>query len=181
MTSNEELTAEGETSPLFTDFSRAKQVINLDLSHPEICTRQEEGKHELKAASGLCSSVASPLAGFSSSASPHSRRVPWRRRAQEQDSPGRTLLNNDETRNCAFWPHAGQNHNSSVKNREIHIPVESWASSNCDGAPADERKKTFEWMKVKRSQHREGEFLQVSAELQRRKLKYNIHLILLKV
>ncbi|KAM7404754.1 hypothetical protein PAMP_012073 [Pampus punctatissimus] len=174
MTSYEELTAEGESSPLFTGCCRAKEVINRDLggrTHPELCSREER---ELEVASGFisphpryltfsnsltrCTFSDSPppppcetLEGFSTPACPHSPRVPWLCRAQGQDSPGRGYCesNNSETRHSGFGPLAEQIQISSGGGAEIH-------SSDCNVAETDERSKTFEWMKVKRNQHRAG-------------------------
>lgn len=56
MTSYQELTAEGESSPLFTGCCRAKEVINRDLggrTHPELGSRDEEGRLEVEVASGF--------------------------------------------------------------------------------------------------------------------------------
>ncbi|CAK6951490.1 homeobox protein Hox-C1a [Scomber scombrus] len=179
MTSYQELTAEGESSPLFTGCCRAREVINRDLdarTHPELSSRDEEGKLKVEVASGfnslhpryltvsnsltLCTSSDSPppppplpppqtLEGFSTPACPHSSRVPWRCRAQGQGSPGRGYCesNNSEARNSSFGSLAEQIQIFSHGGAEIQ-------SSNCNVAEMDERSKTFEWMKVKRSQHR---------------------------
>ncbi|XP_040916839.1 homeobox protein Hox-C1a [Toxotes jaculatrix] len=181
MTSYQELTAEGESSPLFTGCCRAKEVINRDLgsrTHPELGSRDKEGKLEVEVASGfnsphpryltlsnsltLCTSSDSPppppppppceiLEGFSTPACPHSSRVPWRCRAQGQGSPGRGYCASDssETRHCDFGSLTEEIQIYSHHGPEIHV-----ASSDCNVADMDERSKTFEWMKVKRSQHR---------------------------
>ncbi|GAA6222742.1 homeobox protein Hox-C1a-like isoform X2 [Lates japonicus] len=195
MTSYQELTAEGESSPLFTGCCRAKEVINRDLggrTHPELGSRDEEGKPEVEVASGfhsphpryltlsnsltLCTSSDSPppppppppssspplrhyeiLEGFSAPACPHSSRVPWRCRAQGQGSPGRGYCasNNSETRlDDDFGSLPEQIQIYSRNGPEIHVAVGSSASSDCNVADLDERSKTFEWMRVKRSQHR---------------------------
>ncbi|KAL7399604.1 hypothetical protein ABVT39_027471 [Epinephelus coioides] len=180
MTSYQELTAEGESSPLFTGCCRAKEVINRDLdgrTHPELCSRDEKGKLEVEVASGfntphpryltlsnsltLCTSLDSPppptppcetLEGFSTPACPHSSRVPWRCRAQGQgSSPGRRYCasNPNQTLQSGFG--------SQIYSRngpEIHVAVGSSAGSDCNVAQMDVSSKTFEWMKVKRSQHR---------------------------
>ncbi|XP_067449712.1 homeobox protein Hox-C1a [Thunnus thynnus] len=176
MTSHQELTAEGESSPLFTGCCRAKEVINLDLggrTHPELGSR-EEGELEVEVASGfnsphpryltlsncltLCTSSDSPppppppcetLEGFSTPACPHSSRVPWRCKEQGQGSPGRGYCasNNIEARHSGFGSLAEQIQLYSHGGAEIH-------NSDCNVAEMDERSKTFEWMKVKRSQHR---------------------------
>ncbi|XP_071332372.1 homeobox protein Hox-C1a [Trachinotus anak] len=190
MTSYQELTAEGESSPLFTGCCRAKEVINRDLGGrtlPELASRDEEGKLEVEVASGfnsphpryltlansltLCTSSDSPpppppppplpplcetLEGFSSPACPHSSRVPWRCRAQGQGSPGRGYCASvgSETRLSDFGSPTEQIHIYSHNGPEIHVAVGSSASSDCNVAGVDERSKTFEWMRVKRSQHR---------------------------
>ncbi|KAG7228311.1 hypothetical protein INR49_009175 [Caranx melampygus] len=189
MTSYQELTAEGESSPLFTGCCRAKEVINRDLSgrtQPQLARRDEEGKLEVEVASGfnplhpryltlsnslaLCTSSDSPpppppspppppcepLEGFSTPACPHSSRVPWRCRAQGQGSPGRgyCVSNNSETRLSDYGSPTEQIHIYSHHGPEIHVAVGSPASSDCNVADVDERSKTFEWMRVKRSQHR---------------------------
>lgn len=198
MTSYQELTAEGESSPLFTGCCRAKEVINRDLggrTYPELGSRDEEGKPEVEVASGfnsphpryltlsnsltLCTSSDSPpppppsssspllrhyeiLEGFSAPACPHSSRVPWRCRAQGQGSPGRGYCasNNSETRlDDDFGSLPEQIQIYSRNGPEIHVAVGSSASSDCNVADLDERSKTFEWMRVKRSQHRAGKFL----------------------
>ncbi|XP_041859886.1 homeobox protein Hox-C1a [Melanotaenia boesemani] len=170
MTSYYELTAGVENSPLFTDFSRAKEVINLDLggrSHLELSSCYEEGKLEVEAASELYSSyltVCNPpdsppppphcgtLEGFFTPASQHSCRVPWRCRAQ--GSLGRGYSNKNETRHCNLGPLAKQIHTSSKNSCEFHVAMGSSNSSDCNGAATDDRRKTFEWMRVKRSQQR---------------------------
>lgn len=187
MTSYQELTAEGEADPLFTGCCRANEVINRDLdggSHPELCRRDEAGEQEVEVDSGfysshltLCTSSDSPpppppslphhcetLEGFSTPACPHSSRIPWRCRAQGQVSLGRGYCwsNDDETRHCGFGSLTEQIQiKCSHDGPEIHA-----ASSDCDGAETEERSKTFEWMRVKRSPHRAGKFL--STELGRR-------------
>lgn len=181
MTSYRELTAEGESSPLFTGCCRAKEVINRDLygrTHPELCSR-EEGGLELEVASGfnsphprylslsnsltLCTSSDSPpsqpcetLEGFQAAACPHSSRVPWRCRAQGRRSPGRGYCasNNSEARQSGFGSLTEQLQICAHGGPEIHVAVGSSSSSDCN----DERRETFEWMKVKRSQHRAGKF-----------------------
>lgn len=179
MTSYQELTAEGESSPLFTGCCRAKEVINRDLdcrTHPELGSRgDEEGELEVEVASGfntplsstltsLCTSLDSPpppppalREGFSTPACPHSSRVPWRRRAQGQGSPGRGR----EMLQSGFGSLAEQIY-SRNNGPEIHVAVGSSAGSDCNRAHVDV--KTFEWMRVKRSQHRAGKFLSKGRE-----------------
>ncbi|KAM9350966.1 homeobox protein Hox-C1a [Symphorus nematophorus] len=175
MTSYQELTAEGESSPLFTGCCRAKEVIKRDLDGSR--THPEEGKLEVEFNSPnpryltlsnsltLCTSLDSPppppppltLAGFSTLACPHSSRVPWRCRAQgQQGSPGRGYCasNNNETPQSGFGslPEHIQiySHNNGP---EIHVAVgSSAAASECNVADVDVNSKTFEWMRVKRSQ-----------------------------
>lgn len=175
MTSYHELTAERETSPLLTDSCRAEEVRNLDLldaggTHPELRT-----PHALQvdAASGfyptfltLCSPPLpppptlpprEPLGGFSTSAS---SRVPWRCRAR--GSPGRGDSNNNNNNNneskvfqqLCLEPRGEEIHNSLNKDSKIPFSVE-----NSDWRGADGRETTFEWMRVKRSQHRTGKLL----------------------
>ncbi|KAF1390466.1 hypothetical protein PFLUV_G00058370 [Perca fluviatilis] len=181
MTSYQELTAEGESSPLFTGCCRAKEVINRDLdgrTHPELGSRDEEGKLEVEVASGfnsphpryltlsnslaLCTSLDSPpppcetLEGFSTPACPHLSRVPWRCRAQGQGSPGRGFCasNNNETLRSGVGSLTEQIHIYSRNGPEIHATTGSSAGSDCNVAYMDVSRKTFEWMRVKRSQHR---------------------------
>ena len=174
MTSYQELTAEEQASLLFTDFCRAKEVINLESggrSPPELCCHHEEGKLELEAPSGFYSpylteltSPDSPPAhpqcetheGFSTPASLHSSRVPWRCRAH--DSQGCKHSYNNDTRHIGFGSLSEQIHASSNSSREIHVAVGSSASSDCHGAATDDRRETFEWMMMKKSQHRAGNF-----------------------
>lgn len=173
MTSYHELTAGGESSPLFTGCCQASGVINRDLcctTHPELC-RREEGGLELEVASGLdslpsslslCTSSDCPspqqwetLGGFSTAACPHSLRVPWRRRTQGESSPGRGSGVSDhisQARGSDFGSLAEQIHTCS------HTGPRSPGRSDRTGADMDERSKTFEWMKVRRSQHRVGKF-----------------------
>lgn len=192
MTSYQELTAEGESSPLFTGCCRAKEVINRDLdgrTHPELGSLDEEGKLEFEVASGfniphpryltvsnsltLCTSLDSPpppplpplscntLEGFSTPACPHSSRVPCRCRAQGQGSPGRGYWasNNNETLLSGFGSLPEQIQIDSRNVPEIHVAVGSSAGSDCNVADMDVNSKTFEWMRVKRSQHRAGKFV----------------------
>ncbi|XP_029361307.1 homeobox protein Hox-C1a [Echeneis naucrates] len=183
MTSYQELTAEGESGPLFTGCCRAKGVINRDLScrtHPELGGGDEEGKLEVEVASGfnspharyltlsnnvtLCTSTDSPpppapceaLEGFPAPACPHLSRVPWRRRAQGQGSPGRgrCASNNSQKRISDFGSHTEQIHIYSFHGPEIQVSEGGSASSDCNVAGVEGRSQTFEWMKVKRSQHR---------------------------
>lgn len=187
MTSYQELTAEGESSPLFTGCCRAKEVINRDpdgRTHPELDSRGEEGRLEVEVASGfntphpryltpsnsltLCTSLDSPpppppcetLEGFSTPACPHSSRVPWRCRAQGQGSPGRGYCasNNNETLQAGFGSLPEHIQIDSHYGPEIHVAVGSSAGSDCNVADMDVNSKTFEWMRVKRSQQRAGEF-----------------------
>uniref|UniRef100_A0A3P8S148 Homeobox domain-containing protein n=1 Tax=Amphiprion percula TaxID=161767 RepID=A0A3P8S148_AMPPE len=170
MTSYQELTAEGETSPLLTGCCcrRAKEVINRDLgggSHPQLGFRGEEGTLEVEVASGfysplLCASLDSPPPplpqtpeGFSAPACPHSSRVPWRCRAQGQGSPGRGYCaSNDDARRCAFGSLAEQFQLYSHGDPEIHVAVGSSVNSDC--SDPDGKSKTFGWMRVKRSRQR---------------------------
>lgn len=183
MTSYQELTAEGESSPLFTGCCRAKEVISRDLDSLE-----EEGEVELEVASGfnsphpryltfsdglaLCTSSDSPpppppcetLEDLSTPACPHSSRVPWRCKAQGQGSLGREYCaSNNDTRQF-FGSLTEQIQIYSHNGPEIHVAVGSSASV----ADMDERSKTFEWMRVKRSQHRAGKFLSRKTEHERR-------------
>ncbi|XP_072223147.1 homeobox protein Hox-C1a [Leuresthes tenuis] len=170
MTSYQELTAEEQTSLLFTDFCRAREVINLEIggrSPLELCCHHEEGKLELETPSGFYSpylteltSPDSPPAhpqyetheGFSTPASLHSSRVPWRCRAH--DSQGCKHSYNNDTRHPGFGSLSEQIHASSNSSREIHVAVGSSASSDCHGTATDDRRETFEWMRMKKSQHR---------------------------
>ncbi|XP_041656078.1 homeobox protein Hox-C1a [Cheilinus undulatus] len=182
MTSYQELTAEGESSsPLFTGCCQAKEVINLDpdcTAHPELCSRDEGGEVAsrfnspqpryltLSNSLTLCSSLDSPppplplhcetLEGFSAPACPHSSLVPWRRRAQGQDSPGRGCYasSNGETGQRGFGSRTEQTQIYSLNGPEIHVDVESCTTVDCNVAAVDVNRKTFEWMRVKRSQHR---------------------------
>ncbi|XP_070695025.1 homeobox protein Hox-C1a [Pempheris klunzingeri] len=182
MTSYQELTAEGESRPLFTGCCRAKEVINRDLdgrTHPELGSRDEEGKLEAEVASGFntpqprcltlsnsltqCTSLDSPpppqpetLEGFSTPACPHSSCVPWRCRAHGQDSPGRGYCasNDCETPQYGFGSLTEQIQIYSHSGPENHVAVGSSDSSDCNVADVDVNSKTFEWMRVKRSQHR---------------------------
>ncbi|XP_006785873.1 homeobox protein Hox-C1a [Neolamprologus brichardi] len=171
MTSYQELTAEGENSPLLTGCCRAKEVINQDLgsrSHPELGGRDDEGKVEVEVASGfysprltLCTSSDSPpppgfetLEGFSTLACPHSSRVPWRCRAQGQGSPGREYYASNKEKPQRFGSLTEEIQIYPHNIPEIHVAVGSSTSPDCKGADTDERSKTFEWMRAKRSQHR---------------------------
>ncbi|KAM6982299.1 homeobox protein Hox-C1a [Tautogolabrus adspersus] len=181
MTSYQKLTAEGESrSSLFTGCCQAKEVINLDpdcRTYTELCGRDGEGE----VASGfnspqpryltlsnsltLCSSLVSPpplsihcetLEGFSAPACPHSPRVPWQCRLQGQGSPGRGYCasNNDETAQSGFGSPAVQIQTCSYNDTEVHVDVGSSVTLDCNEAALDVNRKTFEWMRVKRSQHR---------------------------
>ncbi|KAA8591038.1 hypothetical protein FQN60_001981, partial [Etheostoma spectabile] len=167
MTSYQELTAEGESSPLFVGFCRAKEVINRDLdgrTHPELGSRDEEGKLDVKVAPGFNSPHPRPppsretLEGFSTLACPLSSRVPWRCRAQGQGSPGRgfCVSNNNETLRSGVETLTEQIHIYSRNCPEIHATTGSSAGSDCNVAYMDVSRKTFEWMRVKRNQHRPG-------------------------
>ncbi|XP_068996676.1 homeobox protein Hox-C1a [Embiotoca jacksoni] len=171
MTSYQELTAEDETSPLFMGCCRAKEVINRDLDgrfHPQVGSRDEQGKLEVEVAGfyplhqTLCTSSGSPppppppqcetLEGFSTPACPHSSRVPWRCRAQGLGSPGRGYrASNNETRCCGF---GSLPEKIQIYSHSGPVAVGSSAGSDCNGADTEERSKTFEWMKVKKSQQR---------------------------
>lgn len=180
MTSYQELTAEGESSPLFTGCCRAKEVINRDLdgkTHPE--PGDEDGKLEFELSARypryltvynsltLGTSLDSPPLppwntpeGFSTPACPHSSRVPWRRRAQGQDSPGRRYCSSDKTEmlRSGFGSFTGHIQIDSDNGPENHVAVGSSAGSHCNVADVDVNSKTFEWMRVRRSRDREGKF-----------------------
>ncbi|XP_037540410.1 uncharacterized protein LOC119417273, partial [Nematolebias whitei] len=165
MTSYHELTAEEESSLLLTDSCRAEEVRNLNLlhavdTHPELCSPQEEDILKVDAACGfyskyvtLCSpplpppppppSQCEPLGGF---CTPASSRVPWRRRARGSPTRGDSNNNTKESQHFCLKPHE-ETHNSLNNDSKSHLPV----NSDCEGD--DGRKKTFEWMKVKRSHH----------------------------
>ncbi|XP_029912322.1 homeobox protein Hox-C1a [Myripristis murdjan] len=188
MTSYQELTAEGESSPLFAGCYRPKEVINRDLgcrTHPELSSR-DEGNLQGEVASGfsphyrhltISNSHAGSEAltlytfsdsppppshtqGFSAPACPHSSRVPWRCRAQGQGSPGRghcASTNDNSEAHSGFGSLTEHIQIYSHHGPGIHVAlVESSANlePRCNVATAEERSKTFEWMKVKRSQHR---------------------------
>lgn len=185
MTSYKELTAEGESSPLFTGCRRAKEVINRDpggRTHPELASGgDEEGKLEVKAASGITaprprySTLSNSCTFWDNSpppacetpessaplACPHSSRVPWRCRAQEQGSPGRGLCasNHNETLRSGFSSLAEQIRIYSRNGPDIHVATGSSTGSDCNVTRVDVSSKTFEWMRVKRSQHRAGKLL----------------------
>ncbi|XP_030590095.1 homeobox protein Hox-C1a [Archocentrus centrarchus] len=172
MTSYRELTAEGENSPLLTGCCLVKEVINQDLgsrSHPELGGCDEESKVEVEVASGfysphltLCTSSDSTpppprfetLEGFSTLACPHSSRVPWRCRAQGQGSPGHGYRASNKEKPHRFGSLTEEIHIYPHNSPAIHVAVGCSTSSDCNEADTDERSKTFEWMRVKRSQHR---------------------------
>lgn len=186
MTSYQELTAEGENSPLLTGCCRVKEVINQDLGsrfHPELGGRDEESKVEVEVASGfysphltLCTASDSPppppsrfetLEGFSTLACPHSSRVPWRCRAQGQGSPGHRYRASNKEKPHRFGSLTEEIQIYPQNSPEIHVAVRSSSSSDSIEADTDERSKTFEWMRVKRSQHRAGKFLSKDNERER--------------
>lgn len=190
MTSYQELTAEGESSPLFTGCCRAKEVISRDLggrTHPELGSLEEEGKLELAVASGfnsphpryltfsdslaLCTSSDSPppplcetLEDFSTPACPHSSRVPWRCKEQGLGSLGREYCASNNSARQFFGSLTEQIQICSHNSPEIHVAV----GSSANVADMDERSKTFEWMRVKRSQHRAGKFMSRKTEHEKR-------------
>ncbi|XP_029974115.1 homeobox protein Hox-C1a [Salarias fasciatus] len=95
-----------------------------------------------------------PFQGFSTPACPHSSRVPWRCGAQWQDSPGRgsgPCASRGAGTSRGFGSLTPQIQTCSHGGPEIHVAVGSSAGSDCNGAGTDERSKTFEWMRVKRS------------------------------
>lgn len=167
MTSYHELTAEEENSPLLTDSCRAEEVRNLDLldaggTHPEL-----RGPHALQvdaAASGFYPpfpTLDSPplpppptppprwsLGGFSTLA--------WSRRARGSPERGDSNDNNEskELQQLCLEPRGEEIHNSPNKDSKIPLSVET-----SDWKGADGREATFEWMRVKRSQHRASKFL----------------------
>ncbi|KAL6119589.1 uncharacterized protein ACO6RY_04131 [Pungitius sinensis] len=178
MTSYKELTAEGESSPLFTGCRRAKEVINRDpdgSTHPELSSRDEEGTSEVKVASGItaprprCSNsctfldnspppACETLESFAPSACPHSSRVPWRRRTHEQGSPGRghCASNINGTLLSGFSSPAQHIQIYSRSGPGIPVATGSPTGSDRNVTHMDVSSKTFEWMRVKRSQHRAG-------------------------
>ena len=199
MTSYEELTAEGESSLLFTGCCRAREVTRGD---PGCGTRPDpaEGQPEVgelastfnplhppllyslqhfdsvhlffgQPTSPSSSSSSSPpppppplfdtLGGFSTPACPHSSRVPWRCREQGQgSSPGRghgasaAGSGAGGRTDCGSLPE--QTRISS--HRGPGTEGRSSAGADCAAAVTHGRSKTFEWMRVKRSQHRAGTF-----------------------
>ncbi|XP_060931518.1 homeobox protein Hox-C1a [Limanda limanda] len=163
MTSYEELTAGGESSLLFTDPAEGDPEVGEVAStfnpplHPHYFT--------LSNTLTLCTSSSdSPpppppplfdtLGGFSTPAHPHSPRVPWRCREQGQDSsPGRGYC-----ASAAGSGSGGRTDCGSVEEQtricSHHVPEPGGRSSDCAAAVTHGRSKTFEWMRVKRSQHR---------------------------
>ncbi|KAK1898590.1 Homeobox protein Hox-C1a [Dissostichus eleginoides] len=150
---------------------------------PELDSHDVEGKLEVEVASGfntphpryltlsnsltLCTSLDSPpppppppceaLEGFSTPACPHSSGVPWRCRAQGQGSAGRgsyCASNNNETLQSGFGSLTETIQSCSRNGPEIHVAMGRSAGSDCNVAHMDVSSKTFEWMRVKRSQHR---------------------------
>lgn len=185
MTSYQELTAGGESSPLFTGCCRAKEVINRDLdggTEPELTSRDEEGRLEFGVEPGLngvrpgsltlCTSLDSPpphpapplppcnttLEGFPAPACPHSSRVPWRCRAQGQGSPGCGGYRASKSSNEPLLTGFGSLAELGHTGPETHVAVGSTAISGCSLADVDVNTETFEWMRVKRSQRRAGKF-----------------------
>ncbi|XP_076022391.1 uncharacterized protein LOC143012935 [Genypterus blacodes] len=162
MTSYQELTAEGERSPVFA-------VIKQDLSgrtHLQLGSRQE-GNLDREVASGFSPHLhyqsgglhapdSPPIPppppppcgdeGFSPPACPHSSRVPWRRGARGHDAPGRG--------GTGFGSLPEQTRAVSHGAPRVHAAAAARSSAKLDRSRADpdERSKTFEWMKVKRSQ-----------------------------
>ncbi|KAM9752556.1 uncharacterized protein ACNS7B_009008 [Menidia menidia] len=172
MTSYQELTAEEQSSLLFTDFFRAKEVINLEVgggSHPELRRCQEEGKQEVEAPSGFYSACLTGLTspdsppppppeplrgstgGCCAPASLHSWRVPRRLRAHSSPGGGRA---HGEAGQSGFGSSPEHVQTSLNDGREIHVAKGSWVHPGRNGTAADDRMETFEWMRMKRSQHR---------------------------
>lgn len=169
MTSYQELTAAGENSPLFAGCCRAKKVINRDLSGgtpPGVCSVEHKvkgkvcpGFHSVNPPATLPSSSSDnppPLApeGLCTTACLHSPRVPWRNKAQRQGSGRRTSAPSETRPESEFGTHL--EHIQLPNGSEAHITEESLTNSYT--TKVDERNKTFEWMNVKRSQHRAGKF-----------------------
>ncbi|XP_062248133.1 homeobox protein Hox-C1a [Platichthys flesus] len=96
------------------------------------------------------------LGGFSTPACPHSPGVPWRCREQGQGSPGLGY--------CASAPGSGAGGRTDcgslaeqIRICSHHVPEpggRSSAGADCTAAVTHGRSKTFEWMRVKRSQQR---------------------------
>ncbi|KAM4609955.1 homeobox protein Hox-C1a [Polymixia lowei] len=184
MTSYQELTAEGESSPLFTGCYQPKEVINRDLDHRNVLELRTGEDGNLDGASGFLSdpqhltisnsnagtealtlytfSDNPPLSqaqGFLTPACPLSSRVPSRCRAQGQDFSGlRYCASTDNNEvHSDFGSLNERIQIYSYNGPKIHVAVvENSAAldSRCDIANINERSKTFEWMKVKRTQHR---------------------------
>ncbi|XP_068189013.1 homeobox protein Hox-C1a [Antennarius striatus] len=160
---------------------RAKEAINRDPdggTHPVLGSRAEAGRLDVVVASGLsaphprlltlsnsltlCASVESPpppcgtLQGFSTPACPHSSRVPWRRRARGQGCTGRGFRasNGNEALPSRFGSLPVRFQIDSRPGPEIHAAVGSSCASDCNTTDVDANSQTFEWMRVKRSQHR---------------------------
>nr|XP_015823414.2 homeobox protein Hox-C1a [Nothobranchius furzeri] len=179
MTSYHELTAERETNPQLTESCRAKEVINLDLgggTHPELCSRQQEQLQGEEAADFFppcltpCTLSGSPpplphppqcetLGGF---CSPASSRVPWRC-TRAHGCPGRADPNEIQ-QNCCFGPLVKETAPVLNSGCKIHGALGSSAVSDWEVDAEEDRRKTFEWMRVKRSQNRAASMHMMTSE-----------------
>ncbi|XP_019951547.2 homeobox protein Hox-C1a-like [Paralichthys olivaceus] len=183
MTSYEELTAEGESSLLFTGCCRAKEVTQGCGTRPD----PAEGEPEVEEVASrfnplhphyltlsntltLCTSSSdSPppppppppplfdtLGGFSTPTCPHSSRVPWRCRSQGQGSPGLGYRASAASSGTGGRTDCGSltEQIQICSHRGPETEGRSSANADCTVAVTHGRSKTFEWMRVKRSQHR---------------------------
>lgn len=184
MTSYQELTAGGKSSPLFTDCCRAKEVINPDLdgrTHPELSSLGEEGQVEFEVASGfntphpryltvsnsltLCTSLDSPPPP-PPPPPPYNTQEGFSTPACPHSSrvPWRCRAQGQGSPGRGY---CASNHNETLLSGFGSLPEYSQIASHkvaagnsnapdCNVADMDVNSKTFEWMRVKRSRHRAG-------------------------
>ncbi|XP_028308601.1 homeobox protein Hox-A1-like [Gouania willdenowi] len=166
MNSYQELTAERETSPVFTDCCRANEAINQDpgcRSHPELWSRAAEkgevvfGFHSARLDKPP-PSLPPPQALEDSCISARARypRVPWRRAAhwqqqqEEEDSPGHGHCTGIKVTS----KHSGSLTEHIHIYSSLHEAEKQASSPGCTEDDPNELWETFEWMRVRRSPHR---------------------------